>query len=241
MLSSRIQLSLIFSSSIVNTFSFLVPSSSSLLFSSSRKIDYNFDRYQQSLFSTFTRIALEESKEPIPFVDVEGSSFIECYVDSLAEIDGIRYTIGVPCDHSVALCCFNDRDELVPVGIDDKLMDDVFPIAESIVIDEFGEELALQRTPQTLTLLGELDDEEEGDFDDNDIEGREENEEVEELLSFEHQDKEFKLVRLLDPVLLVGKDDGENDNRRLLLTQKESIKVMPKLEKMFLEHIDDVE
>jgi hypothetical protein len=58
---------------------------------------------------------------------------------------------------------------------------------------------------------------------------------VEILLSFEHRGKEFNLVRLLDPVLLVGKEDPENPERRILLSLEESEKVMPVLEGMFLE------
>jgi len=238
LLTSLIQFSFFASSHLVaKTYAFVGPAPTLL---SARRLSFSFqEKTEQSLFSALTRIPEEESQEPVPFVDSEGSSFIECYADSLAELDGIRYTIGIPCDHSVALCYFNNKDELVPVELEEKLMDDVFPIVESIVSDEFGEELILQRTPQTLTLVGELDDEEE-DFD-NDDEGDGEDEEVEELLSFEHEGKEYKLVRLLDPVLLVGKDDEENDNRKILLTPQESMKVMPRLEEMFSDNVDEDE
>jgi hypothetical protein len=134
---------------------------------------------------------------PVPFVDVPGNSFIECYADSVAHIKGVEYTIGVPCDYSVAICYFDEKGALVPVELDDELMDDVFPIAEEVVAEEFGEELSLQRTPQTLTLVGELeeDDEEDLDFEeDNDLsvdDDAPDEEEVEILLSFEHRGKFF--------------------------------------------------
>jgi len=181
------------------------------------------------------RVASDDEGIPIPFVDVEGQSFIECYADSFTIIHGVEYTIGVPCDYAVALCYFDEQEQLIPVELDDEMMDDVFPIAESIVDEEFGEELSLHRTPQTLTLVGELeeDDEEDDEDDDEDMEDGEE--EVEILLSFEHRGKEFNLVRLLDPVLLVGKADPENDERRILLSLEESETVMPILENMFLE------
>ena len=184
---------------------------------------------------TLERVPPDEGV-PIPFVDVKGNSFIECFADSIATINGVEYTIGVPCDYSVALCYFDENEQLIPVELDDEMMDDVFPIAENIVSDEFGEELALQRTPQTLTLVGELeedDDEDDEDDEDDDMEDGEE--EVEILLSFEHRGKEFNLVRLLDPVLLVGKADTESPDRRLLLSPEESDAVMPVLEDMFLE------
>jgi hypothetical protein len=178
---------------------------------------------------------------PIPFLDRAGNSFIECYADSLAVVNGVEYTIGVPCDYSVALCYFDENQELIPVELDDALMDDIFPLAESIVAEEFGEELVLQRTPQTLTLVGELEEDDEEDFEeDDDIdEDEEDEEEVEVLLSFEYKDKEFNLVRLLDPILLVGKVDPEATDNRILLTPGESDDVMPVLEEMFLTSIDD--
>ncbi len=101
--------------------------------------------------------------------------------------------------------------------------------------DEFGEELTLERTPQTLTLVGELEEGGEDEEDDEEDEFIEDDEEdVEILLSFEHEDTEYCLVRLLDPVLLVGKSMSEDDQKVQLLTTQESDKVMPILEEMFL-------
>lgn len=209
------------------------------------------------------RVPVELEGVPIPFVDIAGRSFIECYADSIANINGVQYTIGVPCDNAVALCYYNDKEDLVPIELDDEIMDDVFSIAEGIVSEgthanvtylerwcgggrysslisvpisllvhkEFGEELLLQRTPQTLTLVGELEedkdeDEDEASLDDDDDTS---SEEVEMLLSFEHQGKEYNLVRLLNPLLLVGKLDEKNPVNRLLLTPEEADSVMPTL------------
>jgi hypothetical protein len=183
---------------------------------------------------TLQRIPSDDEGIPIPFVDVEANNFIECFADSFTTIDNVEYTIGVPCDYAVALCYFDDEEQLIPVELDDDIMEDVFPIAASIVEEEFGDELSLQKTPQTLTLVGELEDEDEDEQDD-DEDMEEGEEEVEILLSFEHRGKEFNLVRLLDPVLLVGKADPENEARRILLSPEESEAVMPVLEDMFLE------
>ena len=190
----------------------------------------------------------KESDIAVPFIDPQTKSFIECYMDSYAIIDGIKYVIGSPCDYSVALCYFDEKtNELQPVELEDAtLMDDVFPIAEEIVEEEFGEELALMRTPQTLTLVGELelddgdnDDDEEDDYDD-DVDDTNDEEEVEILLSFEHDGKEFHLVRLLDPVLLVAKCDDEGQTKTLL-TPNESDDVMPLLEEMILDYQEEME
>jgi hypothetical protein len=97
----------------------------------------------------------EDDDQVIAFMDTSMTRGIDCYVDSYATVDGIEYTIGSPCDYAVAICYFEGEDEqLVPIELDDPLMDDIFPIAEGIIEDEFGEELVLLRTPQTLTLVG---------------------------------------------------------------------------------------
>lgn len=187
---------------------------------------------------SFKRVDEDDEGVPIPFLDRTENGFIECYADSIITVDNVEYTIGIPCDYCVALCYFEGTN-LLPVELNDDLMEDIFPVAENIVAEEFEEELVLQRTPQTLTLVGELedDDEDEEDYDDEDSNGEEQ---VEVLLSFEHREKEFNLVRLLDPVLLVGKTDMERPDLRVLLTPEESEKIMPILEKTFLDNGDDM-
>ncbi|KAL9190241.1 hypothetical protein ACHAXT_007452 [Thalassiosira profunda] len=184
----------------------------------------------------------EDDDQVMAFMDVDGDSGIDCYVDSYATVEGVEYTIGSPCDYAVALCYFQDDDQLIPIELDDPLMDDVFPIAEGIIEDEFQDELVLLRTPQTLTLVGELEeneDEEDEDMDDGGDEMNDTEEEVEILVSFEEDGQEYHLVRLLDPVLLVGK--AGNENTRILLTPEESDKVMPMLEDMFMSYTEDGE
>jgi len=212
---------------------------SSTLFSSSSDTDEDADIYEDAL--GLLPEGLSEY-EPIPFFSAENNqSFIECYADSVAKLDGVEYTIATPCDNPVALCYFGgeDNDELQPIELDDEMMDDVFSVAQSIVDDEFGEELVLERTPQTLTLIGELEEGEDGDDryqDDEDDDGGllDEEEEVEILLSFEFEGMEVNLVKILDPVLLVGKTDPENELRRILLTPEESEAVLPALEELYL-------
>lgn len=198
----------------------------------------------EGLEDHLVRVPDEEEGVVIPFLDESTNTFIDCYADSIANLGGVEYTIGVPCDYCVALCYFDGPDgNLVPVELNDALMDDIFPVAENIVMEEFGEELVLQRTPQTLTLVGELEEEDEDDeFDedeDDEDEGDEDSpyagdEDVEVLLSFEHRGTEFNLVRFMDPLLLVAKRDPERPDMRNLLSPEESDKVMPLLEDMFL-------
>ena len=188
---------------------------------------------------TFQKVSEDDEGVAIPYLDRDENGFIECYADSIITIDSVDYTIGVPCDYCVALCYF-EGSNLLPVELNDDLMDDIFPVAENIVSEEFDEELVLQRTPQTLTLVGELeDDARDEDDDDEDDDDFSDEEEVEVLLSFDHRGKEYNLVRMLDPVLLVGKEDAERPDLRVLLTPNESEKIMPILEQTFMTYADD--
>ena len=199
--------------------------------------DYESTRLFLTTNNKFEKVD-EDDDQIVVFVDPDQGS-IDCYVDSYATVEGVEYTIGSPCDYAVALCYFDSDDQLVPIELEEELMDEIYPIAEEIIEDEFGEELVLQRTPQTLTLVGELEESEEDDEGDEEVDdkGSEEDEEVEILVSFEENEREYHLVRLLDPVLLVGKGGGEDT--RILLTPEESDRVMPKIEKLFLSHQDD--
>lgn len=206
-----------------------------------KKRKHHHQKFMSTLFMSeggakFEKID-EDDDQVIAFMETSGDKGIDCYIDSYANVDGVEYTIGSPCDYCVALCYFDGDDQLVPIELDDELMDDIFPVAEEIIEDEFGEELVLLRTPQTLTLVGELEEEEEDEDDEEGLGDMDDTEEeVEILVSFEEEGREYHLVRLLDPVLLVGKIG--NENTRILLTPEESDVVMPQLEKMFMGNQD---
>ena len=188
--------------------------------------------------------------EPLAFIDLFGPGeprWIDVDPDYIIQLNGVEYTVGVPCDYSVAICYYDDDDQLVPVDIDSELMDDIFPICKDIIQEEFGDELVLARTPQTLTLVGELEEGESEDdgsddaydefIDENDIPDEDE-EDVEMLLAFEVDSVEYNLVKLLDPVMLVAKRDSQN--RYLILDEEESETVLPQLEEMFVQ-LEEIE
>ncbi|GMI40068.1 hypothetical protein TeGR_g5049 [Tetraparma gracilis] len=168
---------------------------------------------------------------------------IDCDVAGYVSASGSRYALGSPVDSPCALCYF-EGSQLVPVDdlLDGELMGRLFPVAEGLVERELGE-VRLARTAQTLTLVGDVegDEEEEGEEED---EGGEEDEdvfvneddgeeEVEMMLSFEFDAKEYHLVRMLDPVMLVGRADPEG--RVELLGDEEGERVLPLVERAFVE------
>jgi Protein of unknown function (DUF3727) len=211
-------------------------------------------RRRRQHYATLQPVSADMEGIPIPFIDRKTNTFIDCYADCFCVLNGITYTIGVPCDTAVSLCRMGAGGQLVPLTEESEI-DKVFSIAASAIQDEFDEELVLQRTPQTLTLVGELEDDEDEDDeaeddedeDDEDLQhadggdedGEDGDESVELLLSFEHEETEYALVRMLDPVLLVGVlEEGAEPqlDKRYLLSADESEEVMPILEDLFDEY-----
>ena len=182
---------------------------------------------------------------PSPVVVSSASPYsavpIECLIEGSVAVDGTTYVIGTPFDHPVAICYF-EGDSLVPVdeAIDGELMDRVFPLALSCVEDEYGEDFSLVRTAQTLTLVGDIDgfEEEEGGQEEEDgetfVNEDDGSEEVEMLFSFTHADRDYNLVRMLDPVLLVGARRA-GDRVELLTDEEGESGVLETVEQAFLE------
>eukprot|EP00563_Minutocellus_polymorphus_P007241 CAMPEP_0181038660 /NCGR_PEP_ID=MMETSP1070-20121207/10050_1 /TAXON_ID=265543 /ORGANISM="Minutocellus polymorphus, Strain NH13" /LENGTH=232 /DNA_ID=CAMNT_0023116451 /DNA_START=171 /DNA_END=869 /DNA_ORIENTATION=+ len=156
---------------------------------------------------------------------------IMCHIDCIAKINDVDYVIGFPADHAVDIAYVEEDDDgeegLVLIETDDPLMDKLFPIAKDLVQQDEDAKLALYRTPATLTLAGNLamDNDEDEDEDD-------EEEVADLLLTFECEGKEYDLVRPTDLMLLVGKEDGDNKEQRVLIDDEESEQIMPTLMEM---------
>jgi hypothetical protein len=167
----------------------------------------------------------------------------------------VNYCVGTPCDTPCAICYF-DSNQLVPLDeiTDSALLDKLHPIVHDMVVAEYGEEAGVMRTCQTLTLVGDFhedDEDEEGEDDVEDVlneatdivEEKDDNketifaneedggEEVEVIMTFEHEGKEYSLVKMLDPVMLVAKEI--KGGRFELLTDDEGEKVIDNIEKSY--------
>ena len=69
----------------------------------------------------------DDDETPIAFMDVSEASFIDCYADSVATLDGVTYTIGSPCDCPVALTYFQGEcraDEIIPLLLPNEVWSD---------------------------------------------------------------------------------------------------------------------
>jgi len=181
--------------------------------------------------------------------DPETDLSMECYLLETTDALGSLYASMTPVDTPVAMTLLQDG---IMIEIDDEeLVETLFPTA-SAVCSEMG--LALLRTPVTLTVSGELSD------DDSDSEGSaresllnsmeeldevdevgedEEDEGAEVLLSFFHDSRKYYLVRLLEPIFVVGKQVQITDF--VIPSDDEMDAVGPVLEELMQQNAEQLE
>jgi len=169
---------------------------------------------------------IEGELEPIPFTESspttsKGEPIVECYVDAIATIDNTQYMVGHTCDHAIDIVFIDEEDELVPIEIEDDLMDDIFPMAAKAMKEEFPD-CTLRRTPASLTLEGDLGEEDEEDDEAT----------AELLVTFEYDGTEYNVVRPFDLMLLVATTDENNPEQNILIDDEKAEEVMPTLMEM---------
>jgi len=86
----------------------------------------------------------------------ESMSFIQCYMLSVADIEGVQYGVGFPVDMPVMLCYF-DGNELIPVRPE---YPDYDHLVNHVSMQMDDNDFQLYKTPVALTLQGEFEDEE---------------------------------------------------------------------------------
>mmetsp|Transcript_46461 Transcript_46461/g.67954 ORF Transcript_46461/g.67954 Transcript_46461/m.67954 type:complete len:301 (-) Transcript_46461:283-1185(-) len=260
---------------------FLVPSCSP------NKYFAGYHRKSQLLVTKIEEVPEEEANELYVLEEPETGKVIECYLDSFAIINDVRYAIAFPKDWAVSIATENEDGILDPIDPSDEIMDDMFPwLADYLAKDD----IEIMHTPVTLTLMGEFmeDDEDDDEDDDEEWEDEEEEEidwvkedgesaelrevtpeelealnlkmaeqgggedlvasadslvgegaasthdletledEVDLIATFWYKEKEYSLLKLLDPVLMVAKH--REGNRYELLSEEEAEDVNPKIE-----------
>ena len=96
---------------------------------------------------------------PFPFVIFLSGFFIEFFIDSVATLNRLGYSIGSLCNYLVSLLYVDGgkKNYLNPMNLENtKLMEEYFLITSKVVEEDFGEDMALMQTLWSLTLLGEL-------------------------------------------------------------------------------------
>ena len=102
---------------------------------------------------------------PIQFMDNESvgkNKYIDCNLAFMMEMDGIEYSIAIPCETQVGIVCEGSADggagdyDYFYLDPDEEENIEIMEIAAAQFAKEYGEELKIKRTPRTLTVEGDL-------------------------------------------------------------------------------------
>jgi hypothetical protein len=91
----------------------------------------------------------------VPFFD--GENYIDVKLAFTAELDGVSYGIGSPCDPVVAVAYEKGDGPAVYLSPDDDENEEMMQLMAAQLQDHVGENLQLKRTPRVLTVSGPLD------------------------------------------------------------------------------------
>ena len=75
----------------------------------------------------------------------------------MAELDGVKYGIGIPYDHAAAVTIEQKDGTIVNLSPDDPEQEEMIQIMAGQLQEHVGEDLALKRTPRILTIKGPLE------------------------------------------------------------------------------------
>jgi hypothetical protein len=138
---------------------------------------------------------------------------LDCYVEQSLDLDDQEYVLLLPIDAPVEIFAWReDGDEEEAVLVEDTTeLAAVFPTAKA-VLEELN--LTLKKTAVVLTVEGDLPDFEE-DLEADDEEYGDEQEELQLLATFYHNDQEYAIYTPLDPYFILSRLDA-NGNPHLL-------------------------
>jgi hypothetical protein len=164
---------------------------------------------------------------------------LTCYVEHSLDVDEQEYVLLLPVDSPVEIFAWQENgeeDEAVLVEDRDTILQ-VFPIAKAVLEEQ---NLTLKRTAVVLTVEGDLpdlDDEEtwagvESDSD-------EDQEELQLLASFWHEEQEYAVYTPLDPYFILARLDESGEPH--LLSRDELKKIEPMLPMIEDQLFDEME
>jgi uncharacterized protein YrzB (UPF0473 family) len=174
----------------------------------------------------------------VTLTDEVGRS-LTCNVEYSMNVEGQDYVLLLPIDSPVEIFTWHgDESDEAAIPVEDETeIDKIFDTAR-VVLQE--QNLTLQRTAVTLTVVGELPEFPEEDLNpDSDSEQESDFEELLWLTSFYHEEQEYAIYTPLDPFFILARmnDDGQPE----LLSPEEFQKLEPLLPMLEDQFFDDLE
>lgn len=164
---------------------------------------------------------------------------LTCYVEHSLDVDDQEYVLLLPVDSPVEIFAWQengDEDEAILVEEQDTI-DQVFPIAKAVLEEQ---NLTLKRTAVVLTVEGELPElEDEETWAGVESDSEEDQEELQLLASFWHEEQEYAIYTPLDPYFILARLDEDGEPH--LLSQEELKKIEPMLPMLEDQLFDEME
>jgi hypothetical protein len=184
----------------------------------------------------------EQEEEIVTLTDEKGRS-LSCTIEYSIEIEEEDYVLLLPVDTPVEIFTWHDDedddDDAAVYVEDEEEIDTIFDTAK-VVLEE--QNLKLQRTAVTLTVTGELpedeDEEELIDTDDN-HNGESDYEELRLLARFYHEEQEYAVYTPLDPFFLLAR--MKSNGKAELLSDEERERIEPLLPMLEDQLFDELE
>lgn len=164
---------------------------------------------------TFSDSEYLQDGPTISLKDDSGRTLV-CQIEQTFEIEGRQYALLLPLDTPVEIFSWEedesgDADALIDV--DESEIEQLFPTARAVLAEQ---DLTLQRSAVTLTVMGEIPEPDDEDcftleIGDVNSDGDADTEEFQTLATFFHKDVEYTVCTPVDPLLLFAEisDRGE--------------------------------
>lgn len=164
---------------------------------------------------------------------------LTCYVEHSLDVDDQEYVLLLPVDSPVEIFAWQengDEDEAILVE-DQDTIEQVFPIAKAVLEEQ---NLTLKRTAVVLTVEGDLPElEDEETWAGVESDSSEDEEELQLLASFWHEEQEYAIYTPLDPYFILARLDDNGEPH--LLSQEELKKIEPLLPMLEDQLFDEME
>lgn len=177
-------------------------------------------------------------EEVITLVDEAGRS-LDCYVEHSLEIEGQSYLILLPVDSPIEIVAWEEAEEedtAEAVLVDDEEeINAIFPSAQAVLAEQ---NLALKHTAFSLTVAGELPEATEEDnliLEIEDEEGSRVTEEFQLLATFYHEEQEYSVYTLVEPLLLFARTNESGQVE--LLSPDEFQDIQPQLKNQLFDDV----
>jgi hypothetical protein len=162
---------------------------------------------------------------------------LDCYVEQSIELDDREFVLLLPVDAPVEIFAWReegDDDEAAVLVEDPKELATVFRTAQAVLEEQ---NLTLKQTAVVLTVEGDLPElEEELEEDDEELDDQEE---LQLIASFYHEDQEYAIYTPLDPYFILAQLDDQGNPR--ILSPEELKKLEPLLPMLEDQLFDELE